>query len=41
MIHRITGTHIFLDGFGAALWVDVAKSETAQRINIETRVHEA
>ena len=40
MIHRITGTHIFLDGFGAALWIDVAKSES-QRTDIETRVHEA
>ena len=41
MIHRITGTHIFLDGFGAALWLDVKKLETDQRPAIEKRVYEA
>ena len=41
MIHRITGTHIFLDGFGAALWLDVNPKEKTQRSDIENRVNES
>jgi cyanophycin synthetase len=41
MIHRITGTHIFLDGFGASLWLDVDPKAETQRTDIEVRVHEA
>ncbi len=31
MIHRITGTHLFLEHFGAALWVDCEAQSTQQR----------
>ena len=42
MIHRITGTHAFTSGFGAALWLDMAADGgQSQRANIEQKVQQA
>jgi hypothetical protein len=42
MIHRITGTHVFVNGFGAALWLDVdSKSPEQQRVAVQNKVTEA
>ncbi len=34
MIHRITGTHLFLEHFGAALWVDIDSEHSNQRATV-------
>ena len=42
MIHRITGTHAFTSGFGAALWLDrTVDGGQSQRVNIEQKVQHA
>lgn len=41
MIHRITGTHAFVTGFGAALWTDVAADDDNQCLNIQQKVAHA
>lgn len=38
MIHRITGTHAFVTGFGAALWMDVDDDAGAQCLMIQQKV---
>jgi len=34
MIHRITGTHLFVSTFGAGLWVDVESESEVQRADV-------
>ena len=41
MIHRITGTHLFVSTFGAGLWVDVESEAEVQRDGILAKVEEA
>ena len=41
MIHRITGTHAFVTGFGAALWMDVEDDAGTQCLAIQQKVADA